>query len=368
MPAFTIPGVPTRKLLEDIRKLAATFAVAIAAGYGLLWLGAPAPILLGSLFGVWFAGGACRPLRPHLGVARWFHIPVVLGLGVLIGSNFSIDFITRASQWGATMATMAAVTALVTLLGYWHLRRLRGYSRPMAFLCSIPGGQVEAIVMARDLVDRDYVVALFHLVRVALVFFATPLILGYLQGAEAVAASNAALATMPGVLDMRAGQFAALAVIAVGGLLVGKAVRLPVPHLLGPMLLSSALHMAGLVEIPRVQELVWLAQLSIGGAVGARLAQVRFMELAEYIKAAVANTVLIVAVYVLAAEVVAYLLGIDPLLLWLAFIPGGLYEVTLLALIFGFDIAYVAFHHTVRVLLVISTLPFLALRLKRKEG
>ena len=356
--------MPIKTLVEDIRKLATTFAVALAAGYGLLHLGAPAPVLLGSLFGVWFAGIAVKPLQAHLGVARWFHIPVVLGLGVLIGSNFSLEFLTGASQWVPTIAVMVLVTVLVTGIGYWHLRRVWDYSRPMAFLCSIPGGQVEAIVMARDLVDRDYVVALFHLIRVALVFFATPLILGLLQGEEAVAASNAALGAMPGVLDMEPGQLAGLALIAAGGLVLARAVRMPVPHLLGPMLLSSALHVAGLVEIPRVQELVWLAQLAIGGAVGARLAQVRILVLLEAIKAAVANTVVIVAVYVLAAESIAYLLGIDPLLLWLAFVPGGLYEVTLLALIFGFDIAFVALHHTTRVLLILVSLPFLATRLR----
>ena len=368
MQAFSLAGISIKTLLEDIRRLAVTFAVALAMGYALLRLGAPAPILMGSLFGVWLAGGVIRPLRRHLGVAHWFHVPVVLGLGVLIGSNFSIDFIGRASQWGATMAVMAVVTVLVTAFGYWHLRKVRGYSRPMSFLCSIPGGQVEAIVMARGTVDKDYVVALFHLVRVALVFLSTPMILGFLQGAEAVAESNAALQAMPGVLDMEAGQFAGLLLIAVVGFILAKLLRLPVPHLLGPVLLSSALHLAGFIAIPRINELVILAQISIGGGVGARLAQVEFIKLLDYIKDAVVNTVVIVSVYVLAAEAAAYFLGLDPLLLWLAFVPGGLYEVTLLALIFGFDIAFVAFHHTIRILLIIFSMPFFAVRLGRKPG
>ena len=41
----------------------------------------------------------------------------------------------------------------------------------------------------------------------------------------------------------------------------------------------------------------------------------------------------------------------------LAFIPGGFYEVTLLSLIFGFDVAFVAFHHSIRVILVFLLLP-----------
>jgi len=52
----------------------------------------------------------------------------------------------------------------------------------------------------------------------------------------------------------------------------------------------------------------------------------------------------------------------------LAFIPGGLYEVTLLALIFGFDIAFVAFHHTVRVMMVFFGLPFIIAKTRNRAN
>jgi uncharacterized membrane protein AbrB (regulator of aidB expression) len=44
-------------------------------------------------------------------------------------------------------------------------------------------------------------------------------------------------------------------------------------------------------------------------------------------------------------------------------VPGGLYEVTLLALIFGFDVAFVAFHHTVRIIPLIFAMSFISKRL-----
>ena len=53
--------------------------------------------------------------------------------------------------------------------------------------------------------------------------------------------------------------------------------------------------------------------------------------------------------------------------MWLAFVPGGLYEVTLLALIFGFDVAFVAFHNTIRVMMIFVALPMLAFRLGSRE-
>lgn len=53
----------------------------------------------------------------------------------------------------------------------------------------------------------------------------------------------------------------------------------------------------------------------------------------------------------------------DLLAMWLAFVPGGLYEVTLLALIFGFDVAFIAFHHTIRVMLIFLSMPLMIARL-----
>lgn len=356
-----------QSLRDDLRKLALTFGLALATGYGFLKLGLPAPYLMGSLFGVWFCGGVSPRLRPHLGVARWFHIPVVLGLGVLIGGYFTADLLDQAWQWGATLTAMIGVTVVVSAGGYFYLTRLRQYPPAMALLCSVPGGQAEAIVMARELVEKDFVVAFFHLVRLAIVFGTTPLLLGYLQGGEAVQASNAKLEAMPGLMELSPVVLFHFVAISLGGYGLARLARVPLPHLFGPMLLSIVLHAAGLAEVPRVQEFVMLAQLAIGGAVGARLAQVDFVELMSYLKDAVINTIVIVSLYFLAAMVMASVLGVDLLKVWLAFVPGGLYEVTLLALIFGFDIAFVAFHHICRVILIFMFLPFVAFSLGRDD-
>ncbi|MGB2487294.1 MAG: AbrB family transcriptional regulator, partial [Candidatus Puniceispirillaceae bacterium] len=59
-----------------------TFALALSSGWLFFQVNMPAPYLMGSLFGVWLAGGLVRPIQPYLGVARWFHVPVILGLSV----------------------------------------------------------------------------------------------------------------------------------------------------------------------------------------------------------------------------------------------------------------------------------------------
>ena len=359
--------LPTR-LISDIRRLAVTFAVALASGWGFLQLGFPAPYLMGSLFGVWIGGGLVTRLQPHLGVARWFHKPVVMGLAVLIGATFNQTVLEQAEQWSLTLVTMLGTTIVVTIIGYQFLRRFRGYDPRLAILCSVPGGQAEALAMAREMVERDYVVALFHLVRVVIVFLTTPLLLRLIEGQAAVDRSNVALQTMPSIFDLPAADIITFILLGAVGMLIARQLRIPMPHLLGPMGLSTVFHLLGWADLPRVNEFVILAQLAIGGAVGARLAKVPFRELLDYLRDACANTAIILSAYLLATLVIVKVTGISFLAAWLAFVPGGLYEVTLLALIFGFDVAFVAFHHTVRVMLIFLSLPALALRLGGKSG
>ena len=314
---------------KDCLKIVVTSAVALTAGLICESVGVPAPYLMGSLFGVWVVGGSLPVVQPYLGIARWFHVPVVMGLSVLIGTS------------------------------------IRHYPITEAFLSSVPGGQAEILMIAREHTEKDYVVALFHLVRVVLVFCSTPLLLAVTQGHLAVAQSNFVLHQMPTFLSLPLWVLSMFLMTALAGYLIARLLHMPMPHLLGPLCLSIVLHVTGALDIPRISEFVILAQVAIGGAIGARLAQVQFRELYSYIADAVVSAVIMLVVYAISALFLNALFGLDLIKLWLAFVPGGLYEVTLLALLFGFDVAFVAVHHTIRIMFIILSLPVLIPTLKR---
>ncbi len=354
-------------LLRDLRNISLTFATALAAGTLLKAAGAPAPYLLGSLFGVWLLGGLFRPARKVLDIPRWLHVSVSLGLGVLVGAMFDPGVIDKFGQWSVSVIGMMAATVLATAAGYAYLAGLRRYPPTLALLCCLPGGQAETIAVSRDLVDRDYVVALCHLVRVAVVFCATPVLLTLVQGQAAVEASNRVLSGFPGLGSLPPAAMAEFIAIALAGYVLGRVVRLPMPHLLGPLILSAGLHVTGVLSIPRIYEFVVLAQFTIGGAVGARLCRIRARELLVYLVDALLNSILVVGVYATLALGLALWLGMPYLNILLAFIPGGFYEVTLLALLFGFDVAMVTFHHTVRLLMVFAGLPLIASAVRRAQ-
>jgi len=91
--------------------------------------------------------------------------------------------------------------------------------------------------------------------------------------------------------------------------------------LIGPLLLSMGFHLTGVINIPRINEFVFLAQLTIGGAVGARLGQVRVEVLAGYLRDAIVNVVLVIYVFVCGAYLMALIIGMEYLDVMLAFVP-----------------------------------------------
>ncbi len=60
--------------------------------------------------------------------------------------------------------------------------------------------------------------------------------------------------------------------------------------------------------------------------------------------------------YLLVAVLLVQVMDVGFLDILLAFVPSGFYKVTLLALLIGFDVAFVTFHHTIRVLMVFFTI------------
>lgn len=294
-------------------------------------------------------------------IQRWFQIIILVCMSVLIGGAFNPAITALASQWAVTVIAMVATTVIATFAGYTYLNKVRKYDHNLAVLCSIPGGQAEIVALSTGLVEKDYVVAFCHLVRVTLVFCLTPLLLGVVKGEQGIADSYVALNNLSALNELPARTIVQFIVIAALGYGLSRMIRLPMPHLLGPMLLSGGLHISGLVQIPRISELVILTQITVAGSIGARLSKIELRELSSFLTDAFVNSMLIISIYTLAAVLLARHGYADFIQMLLAYIPGGLYEVSLLALIFGYDLAFVAFHHSIRFIFIFTVLPFVTL-------
>jgi hypothetical protein len=123
------------------------------------------------------------------------------------------------------------------------------------------------------------------------------------------------------------------------------------------MLLSGAVHLAGLTESRPPAAVVAVAQVVVGAAIGARFAGADLRRLGRVALAAVGLTVLLLAVNVAFAWAVHRVTGLGLVDLILAYAPGGVAEMSLIALALGTDAAFVSTHHVARIILIVAAAP-----------
>ena len=138
------------------------------------------------------------------------------------------------------------------------------------------------------------------------------------------------------------------------GLLLGRIARLPAKWLMGPMLVSAAVHAFGLTEFRPPSEMVNLAQLIIGMTLGCRFAGVPAREILHTLMISVGSVVLLLGTALISAYLVSRITDESVISLILAYSPGGLAEMSLVALALHAEVAFVVAHHLVRVFAVLT--------------
>ena len=76
-------------------------------------------------------------------------------------------------------------------------------------------------------------------------------------------------------------------------------------------------------------------------------------------------TVLLVLLGFIAAYIATFFVDTNFLSLILSFCPGGIYEVAVIAIAFDLDPDFVAFHHIIRLLFILFTVPIFLRVLKK---
>lgn len=330
----------------------ATGSLAVGAGGGVLFamLGLPLPWMLGALAATILFAIAGVPLK----VPGSMRPPVIAVIGVLLGAGFKPEILQQAAAWTVTLAALALYLLLAGALTVPFYRRVAGFDRVTAYFAGMPGGLLEMMTIGRSMGADDRQVILAHAARivvaVAAVAFWFRLVLGY------EASGN------PGgtpLVQMAPRDVALLVACGVAGALAAVRLRLPAPTLLGPMVLSGGVHLAGWTASAPPGGLVVAAQVVIGTVMGCRFVGVAPREVARALLLSAGATGMVLAVAVAFAGLLHLAMDLRADQVILAYAPGGLSEMSLVALATGADVAFVALHHVVRIVLVILAAPLL---------
>jgi membrane AbrB-like protein len=340
--------------------LAHLVQILIAALGGLIfhWLGVPAAWLSGAAIAatLWGLTGWAVPMPRALADAA------MLISGAAMGAAVTPAAIAAMGRYpGSLILLVIGVVAISAASTAW-LTRMSGWRRADAVLASVPGALSTVLAVAAERKAEVASIAIVQNFRLFVLIALLPsLVVLTGDGGNTGALIGEGLPVeSPG----------GMALILLGGLLLGamfKQLKVAAPILLGATVMSSVSHGTAWVTgvIPPVIATGGL--VLIGLFIAERFRNIQRSTLKRAFIAALGSFAVGMVVAALFAGVAAWLAGVSFANGLVAFAPGGLEAMTVLALILGLDPLYVGIHHLVRFLGIGLVLPFLIGWLQRDK-
>ena len=270
-------------------------------------------------------------------------------IGSMIGSRFSPELLSLLPQFW--ISGLAIIPYILVAHGgsYAILRGLGKYRRLDAYFASLPGGIVDSAALAESAGADLRIVTAQHFVRIILVVVTIPLLFFILSGDAVGSMAGESMTTV----DYDITDVALIVVIGLMGLLVGRAINLPVSHMMGPLIFSLILSITGVISINLPDWLMHLAQFMIGTALGAQ-----FSGMSRHLLVKGLGLGIMIGIYLLSVAAVMALILVNYVpagleAMFISFAAGGLAEMSLIALSLNFNPVVVALHHLVRIFLTI---------------
>lgn len=324
-------------------RLAAALSIGGVGGALFASLQLPLPWLLGALAATTIASLSGLRMAVPDGVRR----PMIAVLGMMLGTTFTPEQVEAAASWLPTLGALLVYVVVVGAAIWLYLRRFSGFDRVTTFFAATPGGLSEMVALSAQLGGDQRTVSLIHGTRLLFIVLTIPFLASLYQPPAQAARPALDLAAIdPGPLLTLAG------LAALGYLIAGR-VRLPAAAFVGPLLGSAIAHATGLIAVQPPYLLMAVAQLVIGASVGVRFSGFGAARIAGAMLLGAGGTLLMLLITLAFGGVLHQLTGQPLALLLLAFIPGGLTEMSLIALGLGADPAFVVTHHAARVFLVV---------------
>lgn len=338
-------------------KIAFAFVVAAIGVVVFKLLDLPLPWLLGPIFACLIAALAGVPMSGF----KPLNDSMRTVLGVAVGATMTPAVIASFPAMWPTLLLVPLMVIAIGVTGVPYFRRVWGYDFATAYYSTMPGGLQDMLIFGEEAGGKVRTLSLIHATRVMVIVVALPFILKGIWNADLSNPPGLPLTTVP-IRDL-----ALMVVCAAVGWWGAKRIGMFGASILGPLIATAFVAMAGLLENRPPAEAIWAAQFFIGMTIGSKYAGITMAEVKRDVVAGLGFCGLLIVLTIVFVEFI-YAFGLAPgQEALLAFAPGGQAELTVLALIVGADVAFVVAHHVLRIFVVILGAP-LAARIFDRSG
>jgi hypothetical protein len=254
------------------------------------------------------------------------------------------------------MSLIAIAVAVIGMIAAstTFLHRAAGWDKPTAFYSSIPGAMSYVLAMSLHSTADTRLVVIAQMSRLIVLMAVLPLLVR---------------ATMPVGIPIPTAPLGDLGAVALVALEIGLGfalgfllewLKVPAGLMVGGMIAGASVHLTGTVSGAMPPHILIPSQILLGAFIGLRFAGTDLRLLMNAAAPSFASFLLAVAVSGSIALAVSIGLHLPLGQVLVAFAPGGLEAMTILAFVLGVDPAYVGVHQLARFLGVSLLLPVIS--------
>ena len=308
-------------------------------------IGVPAPWLAGSLMATIIAIYA----NQKLDLPDSLRTLTFILLGVQTGTTVNADTLERVARWPLSIFFFGTTVVLIVWGSTSYYVRFRNWDKPTALFASLPGALSLVILLAGSTGADMRRVTVAQSVRVFFLIAALPVVIEYISPVSTVAISTATITDFYELLLLVAASAAA-------GLLFAR-LKIPAGLLLGAALASAALGLGGIVHGAAPNSILIPANIILGVMIGLRFTGISLSELRAAFSDGFAGFIIAMVIAMAGAVVTSAVADLPLALTLLAFSPGGLEAMTIMAFALNLDPAYVAAHQIARYIGLVLFVP-----------
>lgn len=274
-------------------------------------------------------------------------------LGASMGAGVTPETLARLGDWPLSLALLGVTVVAVTAAGALLLARVGGWDAETAFFAAVPGALSTVLaVAAQSKADLGRVAVVQSIRLVALVALLPALL-------------SLAVVVPPatGVPALATADLALLLALSALGSALFVAVRFPSGLLTGAFVASAVAHGAGWVTGTLPEALLVFGFLAVGMVIGERFVGMSLAELGRAAGLGFATLGVGVVVALVGAGLVVATTDVVLAAALLAFAPGAVEAMTVLAFAFGVDPAYVAALQLARFAAIALLVPLIGRRI-----
>ena len=278
---------------------------------------------------------------------------ILIVLGLHIGNYIDQNLINQMTEWVWTSIIMFVYILISILIVSKYLQRFSGYNVKTSIFSAAPGALGPLMILAEHEKSDLSQVATSHLIRLIIIITVIPFFVVNYSTNEALTIEK---------FDYLDQNHFHLIILLIGSILLiflFDKIGVPAALLSGTLVASGILQITEVASYKLPDESINFCLLILGASVGCRFADKSLKEVVGNSFHSLVATIILVTLGLLAAIIATYFVDTNFLTLLLSFSPGGIYEVAVIAIAFDLDPDFVAFHHIIRLLMILFAVPII---------